>query len=168
MLKIQPFYPHLLQDKLITLKSSRNYICSDINHVSSFFAPQQTRSLVDLKLSGNPWKCDCGSLGWIRDWLKDVKSKSASSFMSTINYGGNSNSNNNRSVSEEEERVEQVLSQLRDGECYKNRRSLLESFRKELRDCRRNTSSTPSPSYFTILFSFLLLTLQRIREVILT
>lgn len=150
----------------------------------SFFfeiIPIQTRNLVDLKLSGNPWKCDCSSLGWIRDWLKDVKSKSVFSpsvmMMSTINYG-NSNGNNiflgnnNSSVSGEEEggeeRIERVLSHLREAECSnRNRRSLLEAFRKELRDCRRNSSTYTlalSSSDFLPLFSILVLTLLRVQQ----
>lgn len=156
-----------------------------MSHVSVFFffwfffleiIPIQTRNLVDLKLSGNPWKCDCSSLGWIRDWLKDEKSKSVFSpsvmMMSTINYG-NSNGNNiflgnNSSSVSGEDRIEQVLSHLREAECSnRNRRPLLEAFRKELRDCRRNSSTYTlalSSSDFLPLLSILALTLLRVQQ----
>ena len=122
---------------------------------------------MSLSLSGNPWTCDC-KLGWVREWIKDIKGKSMpSTVMMTINNLNNINNNmllmssssvssslfsmNGTLVSQREDnevRLHHALSSLREGTCSRSGKSFLQVFRKELRDCRRNSSpATTATSY---------------------
>jgi len=117
--------------------------------------PHHLEDLMSLKLGGNPWTCDC-KLGWIREWIKDIKSKSMPpTVMMTIN-NLNSIHNNNMLFSspmngsqvvlsrrqENEVRLQQALSGMREASCVGSGMSLLQAFRTELRECRRNCSLT--------------------------
>lgn len=141
--------------------------------------------LTSLKLSGNAWSCDC-QLIWIRDWIKGLKAKSMPSLMSPINNFNSNNSSSVTSASTSgdsmsiqssphpgssssssssfnsmteiyEKLLSQALDDVRDGKCKRSGKSLLDVFRRELRDCRRNSSpSHPKFSNLSILLGYIL------------
>ncbi|RWS28413.1 uncharacterized protein B4U80_00777 [Leptotrombidium deliense] len=127
------------------------------NNRFSFPTREKVRSLDvrSVYLSNNAWLCDC-KLAWIRDWFKQIKHETVRLMFARSSFANNYN-NSLESLEERQNELRSIIEDLRVTRCRKSRKSLLDVFRKELRDCRRSRNTNKAFSVVAQSISLLCL-----------
>ncbi|KAI1289154.1 Chaoptin [Halotydeus destructor] len=154
----------------------RDNLLSSMPDVMGHVTKNRHLDLNGLQLSGNPINCDC-KLAWIRDWIKQMKMATVP-FTSDLLRQPRTQSNRQNGTGSSltnspdtgtgsdvtpDQLLDKIMGQVESIVCRKSGRSLLDLFRKELRECKRNASlGSISGLLFTPLTMFTLLTIVQI------